>query len=101
VLISFFLFFFFKQKTAYEIFHVTGVQTCALPIFSRNASSRPTRRQRVSCRSGDGGFGRDDAASAVTIPAIAAISSSVGSGVTLKIGRASCRERGEMSEGAA
>src|SRR5690606_40054754 len=27
------LFFFFKQKTAYEIFHVTGVQTCALPIF--------------------------------------------------------------------
>ena len=23
---------FFKQKTAYEIRHVTGVQTCALPI---------------------------------------------------------------------
>src|SRR5437870_8385016 len=26
-------FFFFKQKTAYEIGHVTGVQTCALPIY--------------------------------------------------------------------
>src|SRR2546425_2476280 len=26
-------FFFFKQKTAYEIKLVTGVQTCALPIF--------------------------------------------------------------------
>src|SRR6266542_4975314 len=26
-------FFFFKQKTAYEIATVTGVQTCALPIF--------------------------------------------------------------------
>src|SRR2546430_9612208 len=26
-------FFFFKQKTAYEILTVTGVQTCALPIF--------------------------------------------------------------------
>src|SRR3712207_8788049 len=26
------IFFFFKQKTAYEI-GVTGVQTCALPIF--------------------------------------------------------------------
>src|SRR3712207_5187380 len=26
-------FFFFKQKTAYEIFGVTGVQTCALPIY--------------------------------------------------------------------
>src|SRR5258708_24342984 len=28
------LFFFFKQKTAYEIDLVTGVQTCALPISS-------------------------------------------------------------------
>src|SRR5207248_7380791 len=28
-----FLFFFFKQKTAYEIRTVTGVQTCALPIY--------------------------------------------------------------------
>src|SRR5437870_10667751 len=27
-------FFFFKQETAYEIGHVTGVQTCALPISS-------------------------------------------------------------------
>src|SRR5438874_8235679 len=26
-------FFFFKQKTAYEILYVTGVQTCALPIY--------------------------------------------------------------------
>src|SRR5437870_8326119 len=26
------IFFFFKQKTAYEI-HLTGVQTCALPIL--------------------------------------------------------------------
>src|SRR3712207_7281146 len=25
--------FFFKQKTAYEIIGVTGVQTCALPIL--------------------------------------------------------------------
>src|SRR5690625_6172495 len=25
--------FFFKQKTAYELGHVTGVQTCALPIL--------------------------------------------------------------------
>src|SRR3712207_7556365 len=27
-----YFFFFFKQKTAYEILAVTGVQTCALPI---------------------------------------------------------------------
>src|SRR5947209_11375979 len=31
--ILFFMFFFFKQKTAYEI-GVTGVQTCALPILA-------------------------------------------------------------------
>src|SRR5262249_15709337 len=28
----FLVFFFFKQKTAYEVWSVTGVQTCALPI---------------------------------------------------------------------
>src|SRR3712207_4404376 len=30
---SFFVVFFFKQKTAYEILALTGVQTCALPIL--------------------------------------------------------------------
>src|SRR3712207_8265594 len=34
----YFFFFFFKQKTAYEI-GVTGVQTCALPISAASASS--------------------------------------------------------------
>src|SRR5262249_57922292 len=32
-----FVFFFFKQKTAYEIWSVTGVQTCALPIYVAGA----------------------------------------------------------------
>src|ERR1022692_5136183 len=32
LLASVYVFFFFKQKTAYEIYKVTGVQTCALPI---------------------------------------------------------------------
>src|SRR5210317_989285 len=32
-------FFFFKQKTAYEILNVTGVQTCALPIRSEEHTS--------------------------------------------------------------
>src|SRR3712207_8028834 len=31
-------FFFFKQKTAYEILALTGVQTCALPIFVGRAN---------------------------------------------------------------
>src|SRR6266542_6192563 len=38
-------FFFFKQKTAYEIATVTGVQTCALPISTRSAA----RASRRSC----------------------------------------------------
>src|SRR4029434_3334107 len=32
--------FFCKQKTAYEISSVTGVQTCALPILSRSPHTR-------------------------------------------------------------
>src|SRR5256885_2545706 len=35
-------FFFFKQKTAYEIYKVTGVQTCALPISSAPAEDGPS-----------------------------------------------------------
>src|SRR5437867_4838909 len=38
-------FFFFKQKTAYEIRTVTGVQTCALPISALGAASRFTGSQ--------------------------------------------------------
>src|SRR2546427_5882813 len=34
-------FFFFKQKTAYEILTVTGVQTCALPISAICCSAPP------------------------------------------------------------
>src|SRR5260221_4430401 len=32
------MFLFFKQKTAYEIHCVTGVQTCALPIWIHEAN---------------------------------------------------------------
>ena len=35
-------FFFFKQKTAYEMHSVTGVQTCALPISPRGAPQPET-----------------------------------------------------------
>src|SRR5204862_3982465 len=48
-LIVFFVFFFFKQKTAYEILYVTGVQTCALPIC---ASAAPARLRRPRRRAG-------------------------------------------------
>src|SRR3712207_8869658 len=35
---TYLFFFFFKQKTAYEILGVTGVQTCALPILSTSCA---------------------------------------------------------------
>src|SRR5689334_24807450 len=39
------LFFFFKQKTAYEMELWTGVQTCALPISF--AIGKPLSRERI------------------------------------------------------
>src|SRR5437588_2373996 len=45
-------FFFFKQKTAYEIHCVTGVQTCALPIY-RRAGSSGSKREKIGAPSVD------------------------------------------------
>src|SRR6266700_6945238 len=36
----FFFFFFFQAEDGIRAFHVTGVQTCALPIFRANEVSR-------------------------------------------------------------
>src|SRR5687767_15639148 len=106
----FFFFFFFKQKTAYEIKLVTGVQTCALPILSvlfpdpmvwivaaavaaalwlafagyllyeRLSVEYTLTSQRLVHKTG--------------------ILRRVANRIEMKIGRASCRERGEMSVGA-
>ena len=40
--------FFFKQKTAYEIISVTGVQTCALPISANNKGELLTGGTRLT-----------------------------------------------------
>src|SRR3712207_3792495 len=40
-------FFFFKQKTAYEILGVTGVQTCALPIYGYRFNGKEYDRRDV------------------------------------------------------
>src|SRR5210317_2193278 len=42
VIVLFGCFFFFKQKTAYEISELTGVQTCALPIYRASRSEEHT-----------------------------------------------------------
>src|SRR5439155_13993343 len=70
-------FFFFQAEDGIRDGHVTGVQTCALPISLRVHSTRSVRRAS------------DYVLNAVT-----------GNWLT-EIGRASCRERVEISVGAA
>src|SRR5690606_41206424 len=56
-----FLFFFFQAEDGIRDFHVTGVQTCALPIYHQDAAAllrvgelaRKDRHRRVEQR-GDG-----------------------------------------------
>src|SRR5687767_15730352 len=46
-----FFFFFFQAEDGIRDKLVTGVQTCALPIFGSSASRRPTRRIRKCSKS--------------------------------------------------
>src|SRR5690606_40299203 len=50
-----FSFFFFQAEDGIRDFHVTGVQTCALPIYFSPASRVAPVRER---RRADGGNGR-------------------------------------------
>src|SRR3989442_9062523 len=96
-------FFFFKQKTAYEIADVTGVQTCALPIFGGGDEG-------VAVGEALGGLGPvvDAGAAEHFLPddftAAVALGDAVGvilgdedavvvEELNVEIGRASCRER--------
>src|SRR5690606_40962320 len=40
------IFFFFQAEDGIRDFHVTGVQTCALPIYERNHCGTPLRGPR-------------------------------------------------------
>src|SRR5690606_40605933 len=44
------LFFFFQAEDGIRDFHVTGVQTCALPISARQAPADLAERARAACR---------------------------------------------------
>src|SRR5690606_40941458 len=41
------LFFFFQAEDGIRDFHVTGVQTCALPIFGNRSRARATVREQA------------------------------------------------------
>src|SRR3546814_8309926 len=84
VLCAVFWFFFFSSRRRHtRCALVTGVQTCALPIFkaSRIASDRA---KSLSARAPRRSARRSAIASGVIVAAL---------GRTRKIGRASCRER--------
>src|SRR5690606_39822723 len=96
------LYFFFQAEDGIRDFHVTGVQTCALPIFAPPAiattgapSSTPTIVEAGNCVIAATGAPTNAQyrAAAVSAGCSRATPSS-------KIGRASCRERGEEQGGA-
>src|SRR5207248_5936075 len=96
-------FFFFQAEDGIRDRTVTGVQTCALPIFVVSVTADLTKRikagqivKEIAPIVGGGGGGRPDFAEAggkhpEKIDEMLA--------ATEEIGRASCRERGESGGG--
>src|SRR5690606_40948315 len=90
-------------------FHVTGVQTCALPIFPPCCAEAPPggrRRDRVRARRAALFFGSRKGAwmpppyvdnGAIRSSRVVDVQRRDRGGVLVEIGRASCRERGEGS----
>src|SRR5688500_20364713 len=85
------MFFFFQAEDGIRDYKVTGVQTCALPIY--------LRRVLLWCSlAGAAGVAIGYiAVAAVPLDTILLWEGSVGQ--RLKIGRASCREREDRAEG--
>src|SRR5690625_7000572 len=82
--------FLFQAEDGIRDGHVTGVQTCALPILSARAGLAAAARREVVRRSSDRRpTRRSGAAPASSLPVRCAG----------KIGRASCRESGETTVG--
>src|SRR5205085_5395849 len=95
-----FFFFFFQAEDGIRDLTVTGVQTCALPISHIDRrQARPVRRRRDGGRCEQGGLPTDWAIMHYGDDRgrrcrRAGCDRAVG-----EIGRASCRERGEMAVG--
>src|SRR5688500_20131186 len=87
------MFFFFQAEDGIRDYKVTGVQTCALPI------SAPA----VGTLNGTYTYSASTGAISLNVGAGDQFTGITGSisdaSMTLKIGRASCRERVELSEG--
>src|SRR5690606_40652951 len=97
--------FFFQAEDGIRDFHVTGVQTCALPIFWHVSSSRSSLSGPLPRRNGCL-FATVPCATGFRRAAMAQRShrgcwwEGASGQPVLQIGRASCRERAEVSGGA-
>src|SRR5690606_39458526 len=97
------VFFFFQAEDGIRDFHVTGVQTCALPIFGiANIESRDEAEVRkgyervIRPRFSDAKFFFDEDLK----QGLLAMGEGLKTVTYQEIGRASCREGGESSVGA-
>src|SRR5688500_19776918 len=87
-------YFFFQAEDGIRDYKVTGVQTCALPIFPRANSPRVHIFWQRRIRAGDTG----EKATPYWFPSQTTSGAIREDRIVLpKIGRASCRERGEVS----
>src|SRR5690606_40939631 len=93
------IFFFFQAEDGIRDFHVTGVQTCALPILDEGLAAPRDERWIDGMQDlADILLGDDPEASVNAVrDAIAAGAPLTDLTLTLKIGRASCRETVWMS----
>src|SRR5690625_5900859 len=90
------IFFFFQAEDGIRGGHVTGVQTCALPILFNDWSARDVQAREMRVRLGPA-KGKDFATTLgpwiVTADEFEALHDDEGFLPIIKIGRASCRER--------
>src|SRR5690606_41000141 len=89
--VSMFLSFFFQAEDGIRDFHVTGVQTCALPISEATAGPRglPRKVTTTDNTTRSGPF--------IQVGPLRSRLHQVAEGRAGEIGRASCRERGWVS----
>src|SRR5436309_9008040 len=90
-----FIFFFFQAEDGIRDFHVTGVQTCALPISHESPAMPAPATTTLLARFGWRPTGREGKPANRSTPAIwSASRRGMRPALTGEIGRASCRERG-------
>src|SRR5207249_7330732 len=97
-------FFFFQAEDGIRDRNVTGVQTCALPIYGECDRARTSRTRRdgaarTSSTSTRCSTARHWTARSIKTGRKKLVSWLIGKLVIEKIGRASCRERVEREEG--